>query len=306
MNGRAVWQTACRGRRGTVRRERRGDVVEPGALVAAGAGHGTGRGGSRPPGAAGRPDHPPVAGRGRVPAARCAGKGGGPARPGRGRGLLRRPGAPAGRARPGRGRHGGPDAADAPARWARGAAGERRGCGACGRPGGADPGGTGDRGRLPETRAAAVPAGADAAAAGADHARMADLAGLPPRQAAAACCTYDDGAALGVYWLAALPEHRSAGLGRAVMCAALTAGPGRPVVLVATAAGVPLYSSLGFATVSEAAWYRIQSPPEQGATGRGGRFCVVDTGCSAWQSERWLEDVFEGQKILEQDFAFSR
>jgi hypothetical protein len=50
------------------------------------------------------------------------------------------------------------------------------------------------------------------------------------------------------------------------MCAALTASPGRPVVLVATAVGVPLYSSLGFAAVSEAAWYRIQAPPDQGAT----------------------------------------
>lgn len=85
---------------------------------------------------------------------------------------------------------------------------------------------------------------------------------------AAACCTYDDGAALGVYWLAALPEHRSAGLGRAIMCAALTVGAGRPAVLVATAAGTPLYSSLGFAAVSEAAWYRIQVPPDHGAIGR--------------------------------------
>jgi GNAT superfamily N-acetyltransferase len=76
---------------------------------------------------------------------------------------------------------------------------------------------------------------------------------------AAACCTYDDGAALGVYWLAALPEHRSAGLGRAIMCAALAASPGRPAVLVATAVGVPLYSSLGFAAVAEAAWYRLQA-----------------------------------------------
>jgi GNAT superfamily N-acetyltransferase len=76
---------------------------------------------------------------------------------------------------------------------------------------------------------------------------------------AAACCTYDDGAALGVYWLAALPEHRSAGLGRAIMCAALAASPGRPAVLVATTAGVPLYTSLGFVAVAEAAWYRIQA-----------------------------------------------
>jgi len=76
---------------------------------------------------------------------------------------------------------------------------------------------------------------------------------------AAACCTYEDGATLGVYWLAALPEHRSAGLGRAIMCAALAACPGRPAVLVATAAGVPLYSSLGFVAVAEAAWYRIEA-----------------------------------------------
>ena len=75
---------------------------------------------------------------------------------------------------------------------------------------------------------------------------------------AAACCTFDDGTALGVYWLAALPEHRSAGLGRAIMCAALAACPGRPAVLVATAVGVPLYSSMGFAAAAEAAWYRFQ------------------------------------------------
>jgi len=74
---------------------------------------------------------------------------------------------------------------------------------------------------------------------------------------AAACCTYDDGTVLGVYWLATLPRHRSLGLGRAVMSAALAAAPGRPAVLVATAAGERLYASLGFAAVSEAAWYRI-------------------------------------------------
>lgn len=76
---------------------------------------------------------------------------------------------------------------------------------------------------------------------------------------AAACCTYDDGTARGVYWLATLPGHRSHGLGRAVMSAAL-AGFGGPVALVATGAGVPLYSSLGFQPVSEAAWYRWPGP----------------------------------------------
>jgi len=80
------------------------------------------------------------------------------------------------------------------------------------------------------------------------------------REPAAACCTYDDGASLGVYWLATLPGHRSLGLGRAVMSAALAACPGRPAALVATAAGEPLYSSLGFRAVSEAAWYRKPGP----------------------------------------------
>ena len=73
---------------------------------------------------------------------------------------------------------------------------------------------------------------------------------------AAACCTYDDGTAVGVYWLATLRQHRSRGLGRAVMTAALTATQDRPATLVATAAGQPLYSSLGFHPVSTAAWYR--------------------------------------------------
>jgi len=44
------------------------------------------------------------------------------------------------------------------------------------------------------------------------------------------------------------------------MCAALDACAQRPAVLVATVAGEPLYSSLGFRTVTEAAWYRIPGP----------------------------------------------
>jgi GNAT superfamily N-acetyltransferase len=74
---------------------------------------------------------------------------------------------------------------------------------------------------------------------------------------AAACCSYDDGAAVGIYWLATLPQHRGAGLGRAVMCAALAASPHRPAALVATAAGEPLYTSLGFRPVAQAVWYRL-------------------------------------------------
>ncbi len=73
--------------------------------------------------------------------------------------------------------------------------------------------------------------------------------------AAAAGYTFDDGAALGVYSLATLPEHRRAGLARALLVAMLAAHPARTATLIATAAGRPLYRELGFVTVSTAAWY---------------------------------------------------
>ncbi|GIH04188.1 hypothetical protein Rhe02_22550 [Rhizocola hellebori] len=73
--------------------------------------------------------------------------------------------------------------------------------------------------------------------------------------AAAAGYTYDDGTAAGVYLLATLPEHRSAGLGRAMMTTAIAAHPNRHIALVATTAGEPLYLSLGFVKVSTATWY---------------------------------------------------
>ena len=72
---------------------------------------------------------------------------------------------------------------------------------------------------------------------------------------AAAAYTYDDGTAVGVYWLATLPEHRSAGLGRALMTTAVAAYPSRVFTLVATEAGRPLYESLGFRAVATATWY---------------------------------------------------
>jgi GNAT superfamily N-acetyltransferase len=72
---------------------------------------------------------------------------------------------------------------------------------------------------------------------------------------AAAGYTFDDGAAVGVYCLATLPAHRSAGLGRAVMTAMLAAHPARTATLTATDAGVPLYTSLGFIPVATATWY---------------------------------------------------
>lgn len=73
---------------------------------------------------------------------------------------------------------------------------------------------------------------------------------------AGAGCTFDDGDAVGVHWVATLPEHRSQGVARALMTSMLTAFAGRLMTLVATNAGEPLYSSLGFTAVSTAAWYR--------------------------------------------------
>ncbi len=71
---------------------------------------------------------------------------------------------------------------------------------------------------------------------------------------AAAVCTYDDGAAVGVYWLATLPGYRSRGLARAALSTAIAAHPDRSCTLVATDAGVPLYESLGFRTVATTTW----------------------------------------------------
>jgi GNAT superfamily N-acetyltransferase len=80
--------------------------------------------------------------------------------------------------------------------------------------------------------------------------------GYDAGEPAAVCCSYDDGAAVGIYWLATMPAFRSRGLGRALMTAALAARPDRSATLVATAAGEPLYASLGFRTVCQAVWYR--------------------------------------------------
>jgi len=71
----------------------------------------------------------------------------------------------------------------------------------------------------------------------------------------AAAYTYDDGTAVGVYWLATLPEHRSAGLGRAIMTTAVAAYPSRVFTLATTDAGRPLYESLGFRAVATATWH---------------------------------------------------
>lgn len=72
---------------------------------------------------------------------------------------------------------------------------------------------------------------------------------------AAACYTYDDGEATGVYWMATLGAYRSRGLGRAVLTAAVAARPQQPFTLVATEAGQAMYESCGFITVATATWH---------------------------------------------------
>lgn len=72
---------------------------------------------------------------------------------------------------------------------------------------------------------------------------------------AAAAHTYDDGTAVGVYWLATLPEQRSRGAGRAVLSTAIAAYPDRPFTLIATEAGRPLYESVGFETAGFSTWH---------------------------------------------------
>lgn len=72
---------------------------------------------------------------------------------------------------------------------------------------------------------------------------------------AGACATFFDGAVGGIYWVGTLPEHRSQGVGRAIMTSALHELGDVPATLTATTAGRPLYESLGFRTVSESTWW---------------------------------------------------
>lgn len=80
-------------------------------------------------------------------------------------------------------------------------------------------------------------------------------------EAAAAGYTYDDGRAVGLYWLVTSPEHRSAGLARALMNQIIQANPVRPLTLAATDAGLRLYESLEFRPVATTTWY-MRSPAQ--------------------------------------------
>jgi GNAT superfamily N-acetyltransferase len=70
-----------------------------------------------------------------------------------------------------------------------------------------------------------------------------------------ACLCVAEGTCGGIYWVTTQPEHRSTGVGRAVMVTALAQLAGSAVSLTATAAGEPLYRDLGFRKVAQAAWW---------------------------------------------------
>jgi predicted N-acetyltransferase YhbS len=64
----------------------------------------------------------------------------------------------------------------------------------------------------------------------------------------------------GVYWVTVLPEHRRAGIGRALMLAAMRELAGLPMVLCATPMGAPLYRALGFETAVESTYWQASNP----------------------------------------------
>ena len=82
---------------------------------------------------------------------------------------------------------------------------------------------------------------------------VADVLGVP----AGACMTVKDTHGRGgVYWVTVLPEHRRAGIGRALMLAAMRQLAGVPMVLTATLQGAPVYRKLGFATALQSTYWR--------------------------------------------------
>jgi ribosomal protein S18 acetylase RimI-like enzyme len=64
----------------------------------------------------------------------------------------------------------------------------------------------------------------------------------------------------GIYWVAVLPGHRRAGVGRALMIAAMGELSGLPMVLCATPQGAPLYRTLGFETELESTYWQSSLP----------------------------------------------
>lgn len=112
--------------------------------------------------------------------------------------------------------------------------------------------------RLPWRRGAQFPPEAMARCGPALRQWLALRHGTP----AGACLSWDDGAAVGLYYVAVLPEHRGRGVGRTLVRAVLDAHPGRAAVLTATLLGEPLYRRLGFREVGTSVWWRFPGTPQ--------------------------------------------
>ncbi|MBM7783699.1 GNAT family N-acetyltransferase [Tenggerimyces flavus] len=67
--------------------------------------------------------------------------------------------------------------------------------------------------------------------------------------------TVEAGGSAGIYWVTTLPEHRSLGIGRALMHVVLEHHDDRPATLTAATAARPLYESLGFETLTMSSWW---------------------------------------------------
>jgi GNAT superfamily N-acetyltransferase len=80
---------------------------------------------------------------------------------------------------------------------------------------------------------------------------LAHRSGVP----AGAAYTFHDGASVGVYQVATLPEHRGNGVARALMAAILDRYGDVPITLTATDQGRPLYEQLGFRVADTAIWW---------------------------------------------------
>ncbi|MFD0528384.1 GNAT family N-acetyltransferase [Kitasatospora arboriphila] len=109
--------------------------------------------------------------------------------------------------------------------------------------------------RLPFVRGAMLPPGLLDAPG--HRAWVARVDGRP----AGACVSHDDGTAVGLYSVATLPEHRSRGIGRALVAAVLAAHPDRLATLTSTLLGEPLYRRLGFTEHGVARWWRYPATP---------------------------------------------
>jgi GNAT superfamily N-acetyltransferase len=85
---------------------------------------------------------------------------------------------------------------------------------------------------------------------------VADRDGAEPgTDAAGACLTVTESGVTGFYWVTTMPDHRSRGVGRALMNGAITDLGAETVTLTASKAGRPLYESMAFDIAGWSTWW---------------------------------------------------